>query len=428
MEDIKITSGSCYINCYKNAIMRLNDDGCDLVINMYNYEILNSNLKNLFIHMLKSSDNAKLNILNGMDYYLMIQDNCIFKGKYITGTNIFPVENIPLNNLKYHNFSIYFELPNIKYKDIAEYICCLKYNKCENIFSNFGDIMIDWPNILENPTKQNQLVIKNGLGGTYNSHNDYINYDNKEKNKDLENKLIKINMDDIKIYKINLQLNDIVYIKPYSNAVSVLCCNNYDIVLEPKYFKFSKKSNNYKNYIIIPYFLFLGCDIVSNIEIYCPQDCDKPFIELFGCHIKLIKTEFGYKSVDFTNKSYLNNLKNYEPLSNLYNEHNNIITNLKDNTDYILKFDKGYLNNLPRHYIALNILSNYLDNIVEIIKKSKWPKDKEPRKFIMLNENNEIIYNLIEKQIDIETEDIETDNNNIIIEGEYNECENIIFI
>jgi len=423
MEDIEITSGSCYINCYKNTIMRLNDDGCDLVINMYEYNILNSNLKNLFINMYKLSDNAKLNILNGAYYYIMIQDNCIYRGKYITKTNIFPVENIPLEKLKYHNFSIYFELPNIKYKDIKQYVCWLKYNKCENIFSNFGDIMIDWPNILENPTKQNQLVIKYGLGGTYNSHTDYINYDNNEKNKDFENKLIEINMDDIKIYKINLQINDIAYIKPYNNAISVLCSNNYDIVLEPKYFKFSKKSNGYNNYITIPYFLFLGCDILSNIEIYCPDNCDTPFIEIFGCFIKLTKTDFGYKSVDFTNKTYLNNLRNYNPLSELYNENNNIITNLKDNTEYILKFDKGYLNSLPRRYIAQNIISNYIDNIVKIMKKSKEPEDKIPQKIIMLNENNEIIYNLIEKHIDVETEDIETEGSDIIIEKEYNEIE-----
>lgn len=423
MEDTEITSGSCYINCYKNTIMRLNDDGCDLVINMYDYDILNSNLKKLFINMYKLSDNAKLNILNGADYYIMIQDNCIYKGKYISETNIFPVENIPLENLKYHNFSIYFELPNIKYKDIKQYVCWLKYNKYENenIFSNFGDIVIDWPNILENPTKQNQLVIKNGLGGTYNSHTDYINYDNHEKNKDFENKLIKINMDDIKIYKINLQLNDIAYIKPYNNAIPVLYSNNYDIVLEPKYFKFSKKSNNYNNYVIIPYFLFLGCDILSNIEIYCPDNCDTPFIEIFGCYVKLIKTDFGYKSVDFTNKAYLNNLRNYKSLSELYNENNNIITNLKDNTEYILKFDKGYLNSLSRRYVAQYIISNYIDNIVEIIKRAKETEYKIPQKNIILNENNEnneTIYNLIEKHIDIEKED-----SDIIIEKEYDEIE-----
>jgi hypothetical protein len=230
-------------------------------------------------------------------------------------------------------------------------------------------------------------------------------------------------MDDIKIYKINLQLNDIAYIKPYNNAVPVLYSNNYDIVLEPKYFKFSKKSNNYNNYVIIPYFLFLGCDILSNIEIYCPDNCDTPFIEIFGCYVKLIKTDFGYKSVDFTNKAYLNNLRNYKPLSELYNENNNIITNLKDNTEYILKFDKGYLNSLPRRYIAQNIISNYIDNIVEIIKRSKETEYKIPQKNIILNENNEIIYNLIEKHIDLEIEDIETEGNDIIIEKEYDEIE-----
>jgi hypothetical protein len=277
--------------------------------------------------------------------------------------------------------------------------------------------VINWTNILENPTKQNQLIIKNGLGGTYHYHTNYINYDKQEKNKDFENKIIKININDINIYKINLQLNDIAYIKPYNNAIPVLCFNNnYDIVLEPKYFKFSKKSNGFNNYITIPYFLFLGCDIISNFEIYCPDNCDTPFIEIFGCYIKLTKTDFGYKSVDFTNKSYLNNLRNYKPLSEIYDENNNIITNLKDNTDYVLKFDKGYLNILPRRFIAQNIITRYLDNIVEIIKKSK-----EKLQYINKNENVKTLYKKVIRIGDIETEDIETED----IETEDIETEDI---
>jgi len=60
---------------------------------------------------------------------------------------------------------------------------------------------------------------------------------------------------------------------------------------------------------------------------------------------------------------------------------------------------------------------------VEIIKKSKKPEDKIPQKNIILNENNEIIYNLMEKHIDLETEDIEIEGNDIIIEKESDEME-----
>lgn len=347
-------------------VYRLFDNGCDFAINSASYEFLCKDIKSLKLELLDDSSN---NLLNEKEYYLIIGGCVIYKGVYKNNNNVFPVENIPLSNLIYHEVTIYFKLPNIPSDTIKEkmIICNVAYDNSDN-FQN----EIDWPHPNEPQLMTNKLRFSSGLAGCMISIKDQFIYTDEYKSKIKSEKI-----QDIEIHKIDFTNNilnniNIDFIKPYNNDTlfSLVQNTNCKIMMESGFFKFTKNSARIGNYITIPKFIFQNCDTITNIEIFCPFDCDKPYLELFGHEIKLVKTANGYKCNEFNDITHINNMKKNTIYENKYG---GFITNLNENKNYILKFDKCYLESQPRKYLAVNVPISIIDNIIDIVKKSNIP-------------------------------------------------------
>lgn len=353
----------CLANYKKTK--KLIGDGYDFSIHSANNEWLMSNMTHLGVKF-QNNDTDVSNMFFGSKYHITVGGCNIYDAIYDESTkqNIFPVNNVPFGLLKWHDISIYFRISNNSVQQIGMNDVII----CDYDTYNETATMNDFKEILWAPIEgtDNYLRFHNGMCGlqyikyananNVDAHTFYIDY--MQSFQVGQYKAIKI-----KIPFAYIEQNYDSFIESYSShqhGLISLITYNPDVLYETVYKRFG---------IVNEFDLFLqNCtDGMTNFCIISDKLLDEyPVITLTGSNTNIIiKCDRLEVLTDENNNNNNNTLYTYsckeydykKIINMMYIIHveNRVLDINISNNDYILRFDRVYLNTHLRKFVAQNM-------------------------------------------------------------------------